>query len=105
MMADEKYRSLGINTQATRAGQKRSFEGEHSELIFASSSYIFKNAAEAAARFAGDSDGNIYSRFTNPTVRVFEERLAAMGKGRTLHCNVIGYGCYIDYGTWSIEVR
>ena len=81
MMADEKYRSLGINTQATRAGQKRSFEGEHSELIFASSSYIFKNAAEAAARFAGDSDGNIYSRFTNPTVRVFEERLAAMEKG------------------------
>ena len=80
-MADEKYRSLGINTRATRAGQKRSFEGEHSELIFASSSYIFKNAAEAAARFAGDSDGNIYSRFTNPTVRVFEERLAAMEKG------------------------
>ena len=81
MMSDEKYESYGINTQATRAGQERSFEGEHSELIFASSSYVFKNAAEAAARFAGDSPGNIYSRFTNPTVRVFERRLAAMEKG------------------------
>ena len=81
MMSDEKYRSFGINTQATRAGQERSFEGEHSELIFASSSYVFKNAAEAAARFAGDSIGNIYSRFTNPTVRTFEKRLAAMEKG------------------------
>jgi len=81
MMSDEKYRSFGINTQATRAGQERSFEGEHSELIFTSSSYVFKNAAEAAARFAGDSIGNIYSRFTNPTVRTFEKRLAAMEKG------------------------
>jgi len=81
MMSDEKYRSFGINTQATRAGQERSFEGEHSELIFASSSYVFKNAAEAAARFAGKSAGNIYSRFTNPTVRTFEKRLAAMEKG------------------------
>ena len=81
MMSDEKYRSFGINTQATRAGQERSFEGEHSELIFASSSYVFKNAAEAAARFAGNSTGNIYSRFTNPTVRTFEKRLAAMEKG------------------------
>ncbi len=81
MMSDEKYRTFGINTQATRAGQERSFEGEHSEPIFTSSSYVFKNAAEAAARFAGDSIGNIYSRFTNPTVRTFEKRLAAMEKG------------------------
>jgi len=80
-MSNEKYQSSGINTQATRAGQERSFEGEHSELIFTSSSYVFKNAAEAAARFAGDSIGNIYSRFTNPTVRTFEKRLAAMEKG------------------------
>ena len=81
MMSDEKYKSFGMNTKATRAGQERSFEGEHSELIFASSSYIFKDAAEAAARFSGDSEGNIYSRFTNPTVRTFEQRLAAMEKG------------------------
>ncbi|MEJ2095146.1 MAG: PLP-dependent transferase, partial [Gammaproteobacteria bacterium] len=66
----------GRNTRAVRAGQVRSAEGEHSELIFASSSFIFENAAQAAARFKGESPGNIYSRFTNPTVRTFEERLA-----------------------------
>ncbi len=68
----------GINTNAVRAGQQRTNEAENSEPIFISSSFIFKNAAEAAAKFAGDEEGNIYSRFTNPTVRVFEERLAAM---------------------------
>lgn len=71
----------GPNTRAVRAGQVRSAEGEHSELIFASSSFIFENAAQAAARFKGESPGNIYSRFTNPTVRTFEERLAAMEGG------------------------
>ncbi len=68
----------GPNTNAVRAGQVRSAEGEHSELIFATSSYVFKDAAEAAARFSGDEPGNIYSRFTNPTVRTFEERLATL---------------------------
>ncbi len=71
----------GVKTRAVRAGQLRSAESEHSELIFASSSFVFENAAEAAARFAGDIPGNIYSRFTNPTVRTFEERLAAMEGG------------------------
>ncbi len=67
-----------FDTRAVRAGQHRTSEGEHSEPIFATSSYVFKNAAEAAARFAGTEPGNIYSRFTNPTVRAFEERLAAL---------------------------
>ena len=71
----------GLNTNAVRAGQQRTEEGENSEPIFLSSSFTFKNAAEAAARFAGDEPGNIYSRFTNPTVRNFEERLAAMEGG------------------------
>src|SRR3990170_6486612 len=62
-------------------GQHRTNEGENSEPIFATSSYIFKNAAEAAARFSGAQPGNIYSRFTNPTVRAFEERLAALEGG------------------------
>jgi len=68
----------GSNTNAVRAGQVRSAEGEHSEPIVTTSSYVFKDAAEAAARFSGDAPGNIYSRFTNPTVRTFEERLAAL---------------------------
>ncbi len=79
-MTDE-IKQLSADTLAVRAGQVRSQEGEHSELIFASSSYVFANAAEAAARFSGDSPGNIYSRFTNPTVRTFEQRLAALEQG------------------------
>ena len=64
-----------------RVGHRRTAEGEHSEPIFATSSFVFDSAAEAAARFAGETAGNIYSRFTNPTVRAFEERLAAMEGG------------------------
>ena len=80
-MAKIDPKRYGPNTRAVRAGQVRSSEGEHSELIFATSSYVFQNAAEAAARFAGEKPGNIYSRFTNPTVRTFEERLAALEGG------------------------
>jgi O-succinylhomoserine sulfhydrylase len=72
-----------LETAAIRVGHRRSAEGEHSEPIFATSSFVFASAAEAAARFSGDSAGNIYSRFTNPTVRAFEERLAAMEGGET----------------------
>jgi O-succinylhomoserine sulfhydrylase len=71
----------GFDTIAIRTGHHRTAELEHSEAIFATSSFVFKNAAEAAARFAGDEPGNIYSRFTNPTTRAFEERLAAMEGG------------------------
>lgn len=67
-----------LETLAVRAGQRRTQEGEHSDPIFMTSSYVFANAAEAEARFKGDIPGNIYSRFTNPTVRTFEERLAAL---------------------------
>jgi len=67
-----------LNTHAVRAGQHRTLESEQSEPIFPSSSFVFANAAQAAARFSGQEPGNIYSRFTNPTVRTFEERLAAL---------------------------
>ena len=79
-MSDE-FSEWGFDTRAVRAGQHRTNEGENSEPIFATSSYVFKNAAEAAARFSGAEPGNIYSRFTNPTVRAFEERLAALEGG------------------------
>ena len=65
-------------TLAVRAGQERTAEGEHSEAIFPTSSFVFASAAEAAARFSGEQAGNIYSRFTNPTVKMFEQRLAAL---------------------------
>lgn len=73
--------SWALETIAVRAGQIRTPEGEHSEPIFPTSSYVFPSAAEAAARFKGESQGNIYSRFTNPTVRTFEQRLAALEGG------------------------
>ncbi|KHD09076.1 O-succinylhomoserine sulfhydrylase [Candidatus Thiomargarita nelsonii] len=75
------WNEFGFNTRAVRAGQVRSDEGEHSEAIFPTSSYIFQSAAQAAARFAQKEPGNIYSRFTNPTVRTFEERLATLEGG------------------------
>ncbi len=65
-------------TLALRAGTQRSQFGEHSEALFLTSSFVFENAAQAAARFIGEQPGNIYSRFTNPTVTMFEERLAAL---------------------------
>lgn len=70
-----------FDTLAIRAGQRRTPEGEHAEPIFPTSSYVFSSAAEAAARFSGAQPGNIYSRFTNPTVRTFETRLAALEGG------------------------
>jgi O-succinylhomoserine sulfhydrylase len=71
----------GLATRALRTGHRRTAEGEHCEPIFTTSSFVFASAAEAAARFAGEAPGNIYSRFTNPTVRAFEERLAALEGG------------------------
>lgn len=70
-----------LDTLAIRTGHTRSFEGEHGEPIFLTSSFVYENAAEAAAKFSGAEPGNIYSRFTNPTVTMFEKRLAALEGG------------------------
>ena len=69
---------FGFETRGIRAGIHRTGEKEHSEPLFPTSSFVFDSAEEAAARFAGEAPGNIYSRFTNPTVRTFEERLASL---------------------------
>ena len=74
----KKYR---LQTRAVRAGQTRTHEGEQAEPIFTTSSYVFDSARQAALRFTGEEPGNIYSRFTNPTVRMFEQRLAALEEG------------------------
>ncbi|MDM8547887.1 O-succinylhomoserine sulfhydrylase [Candidatus Venteria ishoeyi] len=71
-----------LETHAVRTGQNRTLENEHSEAMFLTSSYVFNSAAQAAARFSGDEPGNIYSRFSNPTVANFEQRLAAMEGGQ-----------------------
>lgn len=66
------------DTLAVRAGTERSAFGEHSEALFLTSSFVFKSAAQAADRFANREPGNIYARFTNPTVTMLERRLAAL---------------------------
>ncbi|MDP2226663.1 MAG: O-succinylhomoserine sulfhydrylase [Moraxellaceae bacterium] len=78
---DELLASLSFDSLAVRAGQARTAEGEHSEAMFLTSSFVFDSAAHAAARFGSSEPGNIYSRFTNPTVRTFEQRLAALEGG------------------------
>jgi O-succinylhomoserine sulfhydrylase len=65
-------------TVAVRAGIERSQFGEHGEALFLTSSFVFDTAAEAAARFSGNAPGNVYARFTNPTVTMFQDRLAAL---------------------------
>src|SRR5574341_603320 len=70
--------SYQLDTLAVRSGTERSQFGEHSEALYLTSSFVFKSAAQAAARFANREPGNIYSRFTNPTVTMLEQRLAAL---------------------------
>src|SRR5260221_3235651 len=67
-----------IETLAVRSGIHRSQFNEHSEGLYLTSSFVFENAAQAADRFCNNAPGNIYSRFTNPTVTAFQERLAAL---------------------------
>ncbi|MFN3564371.1 MAG: O-succinylhomoserine sulfhydrylase [Burkholderiaceae bacterium] len=70
-----------FDTRAIRAGTARTPFNEHSEALFLTSSFVFENAAQAAARFAGSEEGFVYSRFSNPTVRMFERRLASLEGG------------------------
>ncbi len=80
-MTEPTSKPSGFATRALRVGHRRTEEGEHSEPIFLTSSFVFANAAEAAARFSGEIPGNIYARFTNPTVEAFEQRLNALEGG------------------------
>ncbi|HEX7811902.1 MAG TPA: O-succinylhomoserine sulfhydrylase [Burkholderiales bacterium] len=73
-----RWDELELDTLAVRAGTHRSQFNEHSEAMYLTSSFVFKNAAEAAARFSGEDPGMVYSRYTNPTVSAMQERLAAM---------------------------
>ena len=67
-----------LSTKGVRAGTRRSEFQEHSEALFLTSSFLFRNAGQAAARFAGEDDGMVYTRYTNPTVAMFQDRLAAL---------------------------
>ncbi len=93
----------GLATLAVRAGQQRTAEGEQSEPIFATSSYVYQDAAQAAARFAGEEPGNIYSRFTNPTVRTFEQRLAALEGGESCVATSSGMAAILSLGMGLLQ--
>jgi O-succinylhomoserine sulfhydrylase len=80
-VSNEWLKEAGFETLAIRKGLTPGFEQEHSDPIYATSSFVFESAEQAAATFSGERDGNTYSRFSNPTVSVFEKRLAALEGG------------------------
>ena len=73
-VSDTSLSEAGFETLAIREGLVRGFEQEHSDPIYATSSFVFESAEQAAATFSGERDGNTYSGFSNPTVSVFEKR-------------------------------
>ena len=81
LIPESDLEGMAVDTLAVRAGQIRTGQLEHSDAIFPTSSFVYGSAAQAAARFGGEEPGNIYSRFTNPTVQAFESRIAAMEGG------------------------
>ena len=83
-------------TMAVRAGQVRGSEQEHSEPIYTTSSFVFDSAEQAAARFSYQEEGNVYSRFNNPTVRVFEQRLAQMEGGESCVATASGMAALLS---------
>lgn len=85
-----------FDTLAIRSGIHRTEEGEHSEPLFLTSSYVFSSAAEAEKRFSGEQPGNVYSRYTNPTVRTFEQRIAAMEGGQAAVATATGMAAILS---------
>lgn len=85
-----------IDTLAIRVGQMRTGEGEHAEPIYPTSSYVFDSAEQAAKRFSGEEAGNVYSRYTNPTVRNFEQRIAAMEGGEAAVATASGMAAILS---------
>lgn len=97
-MHPEHSDEFGFSTLAIRTGHHRTPEGEHGEPIFSTSSFVFAHAAEAAARFSGAQPGNIYARFTNPTTRIFEERLAALEGAEDCAATASGMAAILSLG-------
>ena len=94
-----------FRTKAVRAGHHRTGEGEHAEAMFMTSSFCFSDAESAKAAFVDDSGDNVYSRFDNPTVQAFEERLAALEARRSLCGNRKRYGRDLGAGYGAFTGR
>jgi O-succinylhomoserine sulfhydrylase len=97
---DEK--KLQLSTLGVRAGQVRSQFNEHAEALFLTSSYVFENAAQAAERFGG-GEGMVYTRYTNPTVDMFQDRLAALEGGES--CVATGSGMAAILATAMVHLK
>lgn len=94
---------MDIDTLAVRAGQVRSQFNEHAEALFLTSSFVFENAAQAAARFSGADAGNVYSRFTNPTVSMFQDRLAALEGGEACIATASGMSAILTVAMSTLK--
>jgi O-succinylhomoserine sulfhydrylase len=88
--------TFNFDTLAVRSGTLRSDFGEHSEALFLTSSFVFANAAEAAERFRNSEDSYTYSRFTNPTVTMFQDRLAALEGGEACMATASGMSAILS---------
>ncbi|TVO58036.1 O-succinylhomoserine sulfhydrylase [Denitromonas halophila] len=95
-MADHSGLSLDFDTLAVRAGIERSQFNEHSEAMYLTSSFVFDSAAQAAARFSGEEPGNVYARFTNPTVSALQTRLAALEGGEACVATASGMAAILS---------
>jgi len=93
---------LELSTLGVRAGQVRSQFNEHAEALYLTSSYIFENAAQAAERFGG-GEGMVYTRYTNPTVGMFQDRLAALERAES--CVATGSGMAAILATAMVHLR
>ena len=84
------------DTLAVRAGIQRSRFNEHAEALYLTSSFVFDNAAQAAARFSGEEAGFVYGRFSNPTVSMLQERLAALEGGEACIATASGMAAILS---------
>ena len=96
-------KELQVSTKGVRAGIQRTEFQEHAEALFLTSSFVFDNAAQAAARFANNEEGMVYSRYTNPTVSMFQDRLAAMEGAQS--CVATGSGMAAILATAMVHLK
>ncbi|MBK6630695.1 MAG: O-succinylhomoserine sulfhydrylase [Betaproteobacteria bacterium] len=89
-------KEFDLDTLAVRAGIRRSQFNEHAEALYLTSSFVFDNAAQAAARFSGEEAGFVYGRFSNPTVSMLQERLAALEGGEACIATASGMAAILS---------
>ena len=99
-------------TQAVRGGTHRSEHGETSEALYLTSGYTYDDAQTVADRFAGEAEGMTYSRLSNPTVAMLEERIALMEGAEAARAQASGMAamtaallCQLEAGDHVVAAR